>query len=261
MVRSTRLLLGFKMWPHTPSESQNSPLLGAFSAHQRSYRQLDDNESYRHNQPACFSCCWPWYPINLDWLIWISESSLVGWFLQVSPIVIIKERSQDQVSLIVIIKQVSGWLSSDKAPLLSQLFQFCWRFTGPNSGIKITFNDKGVFTDDDDAYRSCEPNVPCQARSLHSCWVGGVENERERESERDTEKTSSVRLRKWNSSNTSVEFEIAYGGVGNDAARASSMDHRVFQPRGCGHTLVVVNVCDTVCAAVFGHISSSMRTH
>jgi hypothetical protein len=38
----------------------------------------------------------------------LSESSLLGWFLQASLIVIIKGRSQMEVSLIVIIKQVSA---------------------------------------------------------------------------------------------------------------------------------------------------------
>ena len=50
--------------------------------------------------------------IKLDRLIVLSsESSLLGYFLQVSLIVIIKGRSPMEVSLIVIIKQVSSWLS------------------------------------------------------------------------------------------------------------------------------------------------------
>jgi hypothetical protein len=44
--------------------------------------------------------------IKLDRLIVLSKSSLLGWFLQVSLIVIIKGRSPMEVSLIVIIKQV-----------------------------------------------------------------------------------------------------------------------------------------------------------
>jgi hypothetical protein len=73
--------------------------------------------------------------IKLDRLIVLSESSLLGWFLRVSLIVIIKGRSPMEVSLIVIIKQVSAWLSLIIKPfsrLLSQLFQFCPWFTGPN---------------------------------------------------------------------------------------------------------------------------------
>ena len=46
--------------------------------------------------------------IKLDRLIVLSESSLLGWFLQVSLIVITKGRSPREVSLIVIIKQVSA---------------------------------------------------------------------------------------------------------------------------------------------------------
>jgi len=49
--------------------------------------------------------------INLDRLIGLSESSLLDSFLEVSLIVTIKGRSQVHVSLIVIIKQVSAWLS------------------------------------------------------------------------------------------------------------------------------------------------------
>ena len=45
--------------------------------------------------------------IKLDRLIVLSKSSLLGWFLHVSLIVIIKGRSPMEVSLIVIIKQVS----------------------------------------------------------------------------------------------------------------------------------------------------------
>ncbi len=48
------------------------------------------------------------YTIKLDRLIVLSKSSLLGWFLQVSLIVIIKGRSPMEVSLIVMIKQVSG---------------------------------------------------------------------------------------------------------------------------------------------------------
>ena len=44
--------------------------------------------------------------IKLDRLIVLSKSSLLGWFLHVSLIVIIKGRSPMEVSLIVIIKQV-----------------------------------------------------------------------------------------------------------------------------------------------------------
>jgi hypothetical protein len=44
--------------------------------------------------------------IKLDRLIVVSKSSLLGWFLHVSLIVIIKGRSPMEVSLIVIIKQV-----------------------------------------------------------------------------------------------------------------------------------------------------------
>ena len=43
---------------------------------------------------------------KLDRLIVLSKSSLLGWFLHVSLIVIIKGRSPVEVSLIVIIKQV-----------------------------------------------------------------------------------------------------------------------------------------------------------
>ena len=42
--------------------------------------------------------------MNLDRFMLLSESSLLGWFLEVSLIVIIEGRSQVQVSLIVIIK-------------------------------------------------------------------------------------------------------------------------------------------------------------
>ena len=45
---------------------------------------------------------------KLDRLIVLSESSLLGWFLQVPLIVIIKGMSPMEVSLIVIIKQVSS---------------------------------------------------------------------------------------------------------------------------------------------------------
>jgi hypothetical protein len=44
------------------------------------------------------------YTIKLDRLIVLSKSSLLGWFLQVSLIVIIKGRSPMEASLIVIIK-------------------------------------------------------------------------------------------------------------------------------------------------------------
>jgi hypothetical protein len=44
--------------------------------------------------------------IKLDRLIVLSKSSLLGWFLHVSLIVIIKGRSPVELSLIVIIKQV-----------------------------------------------------------------------------------------------------------------------------------------------------------
>jgi hypothetical protein len=44
--------------------------------------------------------------IKLDRLIVLSKSSLLGWFLHVSLIVIIKGRSPMEVSLIVIINQV-----------------------------------------------------------------------------------------------------------------------------------------------------------
>ena len=46
--------------------------------------------------------------IKHDRLIVLSKSSLLGWLLQVSLIVIIKGRSPIEVSLIVIIKQVSS---------------------------------------------------------------------------------------------------------------------------------------------------------
>jgi hypothetical protein len=46
--------------------------------------------------------------IKLDRLIVLSESSPFAWFLRVSLIVIIKGRSPMEVSLIVIIKQVSS---------------------------------------------------------------------------------------------------------------------------------------------------------
>ncbi len=48
----------------------------------------------------------PRLTIKLDRLIVLSKSSLLGWFLHVSLIVIIKGRSPVEVSLIVIIKQV-----------------------------------------------------------------------------------------------------------------------------------------------------------
>jgi hypothetical protein len=48
----------------------------------------------------------PRLTIKLDRLIVLSKSSLLGWFLHVSLIVIIKGRSPVKVSLIVIIKQV-----------------------------------------------------------------------------------------------------------------------------------------------------------
>ncbi len=44
--------------------------------------------------------------IKLDRLIVLSKSSLLGWFLHVSLILIIKGRSPMEVSLIVIINQV-----------------------------------------------------------------------------------------------------------------------------------------------------------
>ncbi len=49
--------------------------------------------------------------VELDRLIVLSKSSLLGWFLHVSLILIIKERYPREVSLIVIIKEVSVWLS------------------------------------------------------------------------------------------------------------------------------------------------------
>jgi hypothetical protein len=49
----------------------------------------------------------PRITIKLDGLMVLSKSSLLGWFLHVSLIVIIKERSRMEVSLIVIIKKVS----------------------------------------------------------------------------------------------------------------------------------------------------------
>jgi hypothetical protein len=51
------------------------------------------------------------FTTKFDRLIVLSKSSLLGWFLHVSLIVIIKGRSPMEVSLIVIIKQVSTWLS------------------------------------------------------------------------------------------------------------------------------------------------------
>ena len=60
---------------------------------------------------ACDSCALRNHArltIKLGRLIVLSESSLLGWFLQVSLIVIIKGRSPMEVSLIVIIKQVSS---------------------------------------------------------------------------------------------------------------------------------------------------------
>ncbi len=48
----------------------------------------------------------PRLTIKLDRLIVLSKSSLLGWFLHVSLIVIIKGRSPMEVSLIVIINQV-----------------------------------------------------------------------------------------------------------------------------------------------------------
>jgi hypothetical protein len=65
-------------------------------------------------------------------LIWLSESSLLGWFLEVSLIVIIKGSHR--------YKYHWSWQSSKFhldnqafSPLLSQPFQFCRWFTGPNS--------------------------------------------------------------------------------------------------------------------------------
>ena len=49
--------------------------------------------------------------IKLDRLIVLSKSSLLGWFLHVSLIMIIKGRYPREVSLIVIIKEVSSLLS------------------------------------------------------------------------------------------------------------------------------------------------------
>ncbi len=46
--------------------------------------------------------------IKIDRLIVLSKSSLLGWFLHVSLILIIKGRYPREVSLIVIIKQVSS---------------------------------------------------------------------------------------------------------------------------------------------------------
>ncbi len=54
---------------------------------------------------------WARLAINLDRLIGLSESSLLGWFLQVSLIVIIKGRPPIEVPLIVIINQVTAWSS------------------------------------------------------------------------------------------------------------------------------------------------------
>jgi hypothetical protein len=54
-----------------------------------------------------------------DRLILLSKSSLLGWFLHVSLIVIVKGRSPMEVSLIVIIKIFMPWLSS---PLIIRLF-------------------------------------------------------------------------------------------------------------------------------------------
>ena len=48
------------------------------------------------------------FTINLDRLIVLSKSRLLGWFLHVSLILIIKGRYPREVSLIVIIKQVSS---------------------------------------------------------------------------------------------------------------------------------------------------------
>ncbi len=77
----------------------------------------------------------PRLTIKIDRLMVLSESRLLGWFLHVSLIVIIKGRSSMEVSLIVIIKEVSAWLSLIIKPfsqLLSQPFQFWPWFTGPN---------------------------------------------------------------------------------------------------------------------------------
>ena len=49
----------------------------------------------------------PRLTIKLDRLIVLSKSSLLGWFLHVSLILIIKGRYPREVSLIVIIKQIS----------------------------------------------------------------------------------------------------------------------------------------------------------
>ena len=84
---------------------------------------------------AAFTFSPPRLTIKLDRLIVLSKSSLLGWFLHVSLIVIIKGRSPMEVSLIVIIKQVWAWLSliiKPFSPLLSQPFQVCPWFTGPN---------------------------------------------------------------------------------------------------------------------------------
>jgi hypothetical protein len=63
--------------------------------------------------------------IKLDRLIVLSKSSLLGWFLHVSLILIIKGRYPREVSLVVIIKPVFSLIITNNqafSPLLSQPF-------------------------------------------------------------------------------------------------------------------------------------------
>ena len=72
---------------------------------------VEKREVIHSENPAGFSEWITRLTIKLDRLIVLSNSSLLGWFLYVSLIVIIKGRSPMEVSLIVIIKQVWAWLS------------------------------------------------------------------------------------------------------------------------------------------------------
>ena len=68
--------------------------------------RAEKGEAIHSENPAGFSEWITRLTIKLDRLIVLSNSSLLGWFLHVSLIVIIKGRSPKEVSLIVIIKQV-----------------------------------------------------------------------------------------------------------------------------------------------------------
>jgi hypothetical protein len=75
------------------------------------------------------------HDINLDMLIWLSESSLGDWFSEVSLIRGIRDhqcRETVWLSKGLIIKPWKDW-QSRFSPRLSQVFQFSRRFTGPRT--------------------------------------------------------------------------------------------------------------------------------